>query len=281
LAPNQRLILRLGKEPVPDHEHNDDQPPQAESQEWSPGMCDGDCRHGGDFPELGRNRSLFAPSTQIIPRSRQVNRRFVDTTGVAIYLLAQEPLKRFQDAMDRPGSGYHHSRGPKTAFDLRPRMDKSDRNEVTHDVSETESRGGRVLPMAYRFRFTLGQLMGFIAISALLTANAIFISRGNFTFLSLISAALSCVWLGVLFSNRRLSGWIWVWIAGYTAPLLWWGGQALAFVLLPSPYYSHNAFLAIQTTLSLRCSLLGLLGFAMTFRDIRHRLAIYEDASST
>ena len=38
-----------------------------------------------------------------------------------------------------------------------------------------------------------------------------------------------------------------------------------------------NTLLAIQTTLSLLCSLLGLLGFAMTLRDIRHRLAIYEN----
>ena len=50
--------------------------------------------------------------------------------------------------------------------------------------------------MPYRFRFSLGQLMGFIAISALLTANAIFISRGNFTFLSLISAGLRLCWTG-------------------------------------------------------------------------------------
>ena len=132
--------------------------------------------------------------------------------------------------------------------------------------------------MPYRFRFSLGQLMGFIAVSALLTANAIFISRGNFTFLSLIGAGLSCAALGVLFYNRRLSGWIWVWIAGQSGPLLWWGGQALAFVLLPSPHYSNNTYLAIQITLSLACSLLTLLGFAMTLRDIRRRLAIYEDA---
>ena len=132
--------------------------------------------------------------------------------------------------------------------------------------------------MPYRFRFSLGQLMGVIAISALLTANAIFISRGNFTFYSLIVAGLSCAGLGVLFYYRRLSGWIWVWIAGLAGPLLLWGFQAMTFVLLPSPYYSNNTFLAIQTTLSLGCSLLTLWGFAMTLRDIRRRLAIHEDA---
>ncbi len=132
--------------------------------------------------------------------------------------------------------------------------------------------------MPYRFRISIGQLMGVIAFSALLTANAIFISRGNFTFLSLISAGFSCAFLGVLFYNRRLSGWIWVWIAGQTGPLLWWAGQALTFLLLPSPHYTTNTYTAIQITLSLVFSLLTLLGVAMTLRDIRRRLAIYEDA---
>ena len=135
--------------------------------------------------------------------------------------------------------------------------------------------------MPYRFRFSLGQLMGFIAISALLTANAIFSSQGNFAFNFLISAGLLCAGLSVLFYNRRLSGWIWVWIAGQAGPLLEWGGQAMASVLLPSPQYSSTTYLAINATLNLVWSLLTLLGFAMTLRDIRRRLAIYEDAPST
>jgi hypothetical protein len=133
--------------------------------------------------------------------------------------------------------------------------------------------------MPYRFRFSLGQLMVLIAISALLTANAIFISRANFTFTSLISAGLSCAGMGVLFYNRRLSGWIWVWIAGQVWPLIWLAAEALTFVLRLSPYYSNPTPLAIPLTLGLVCSLLNLLGFAMTLRDIRRRLAIYEDAA--
>jgi hypothetical protein len=132
--------------------------------------------------------------------------------------------------------------------------------------------------MPYSFRFSLGQLMGVIAISALLTANAIFISRGNFTFYSLISAGLSCVGLGVLFYNRRLSGWIWVWIAGQAGSLLWWAGQSLGWALLPSPRHSNNTYLAIQLTVNSAFSVLTVLGVAMTLRDIRRRLAIYEDA---
>ncbi len=133
--------------------------------------------------------------------------------------------------------------------------------------------------MPYRFRFSLGQLMGVIAISALLTANAIFSSRGSFTFFSLIGAGLSCAGIGVLFYNRRLSGWIWVWMAGHAGPLVWWAAMAMAFVLRPSSYYSNDIFLAIQTTLSLACSLLALLGFAMTLRDLRRRLAIDIDGT--
>jgi hypothetical protein len=133
--------------------------------------------------------------------------------------------------------------------------------------------------MPYRFRFSLGQLVGVIALPALLTANAIVISRGNFAFLSLISAGLSCMGLGVLFYNRQLSGWIWVWSAAQAGPLLWFAGDALVFVLRPSPYYSNNSYIAIQITLGFVCSLLALLGFAMTLRDIHRRPAIYEEAS--
>ena len=131
--------------------------------------------------------------------------------------------------------------------------------------------------MPFRLRFSLGQLMGFIALAALLTANAIFISRGNFMFFSLFSFALSCAGLGVLFYHRRLSGWIWVWIAGQAEPLLWLAGSAVVFVLRQSLFdSSNNAYQAIQATVHLGCSFISLLGIAMTLRDIRRRLAIYE-----
>jgi hypothetical protein len=132
--------------------------------------------------------------------------------------------------------------------------------------------------MPHRFRFSLGQLMVLIALSALVTANAIFVSQGNFTFFALIGACIGCAGLGVLFYNRRLSGWIWVWMAGQAGPLFWLAGEAVAVLQIPTTYYSNNTHLAIQTTLALVCSLLTLLGFAMTFRDIRRRLANYADA---
>jgi len=44
--------------------------------------------------------------------------------------------------------------------------------------------------MGHRFHFSIGQVMGLIALSALLMANAIFVTQGNFTFYSVFSAAI-------------------------------------------------------------------------------------------
>ena len=55
--------------------------------------------------------------------------------------------------------------------------------------------------MPHRLRFSIGQLMGVIALSALLTANAVFISRGSFWFIALSGVVLSCAAVGVLFSR--------------------------------------------------------------------------------
>jgi hypothetical protein len=83
--------------------------------------------------------------------------------------------------------------------------------------------------MPYRFRFSIGQLMGLIAVSALLTANAMFVSQGNFTFYSLIAAAMRCAGVGVLLFNRGLSRWMWVWIAGEAGPLFLFEREDPAF----------------------------------------------------
>ena len=132
--------------------------------------------------------------------------------------------------------------------------------------------------MPASFRFTLGQLMGLVAIVALLMANASFITHGNYRFTSLISTAIECAVLGVLIYHRRLSAWIWVSIIGQGGQLLWLLMATLQGVLLSSPLYSDNIFLAIQLTVSLLASLLFVLGFAMTLQDLGRRLAIYENA---
>ena len=48
-----------------------------------------------------------------------------------------------------------------------------------------------------------------------------------------------------------------------------------------SPLFSNYTFVAIQMSLYLVCSLLTVVGFAMTFRDIRRKLAFYENAPSS
>jgi hypothetical protein len=132
------------------------------------------------------------------------------------------------------------------------------------------------MSMHYRFRFSIGQLMGLIALSALLIANGVFMSQGNFAFHTVLVAAILFAGIAVLLYNRRLSRWMWVWIAGQSGPLL-------MFVLpwLLGPLVSGYNGAAISLNLDLGCSLLTVVGFAMTFRDIRRKLAIYENAPET
>jgi hypothetical protein len=127
--------------------------------------------------------------------------------------------------------------------------------------------------MHYRFRFSIGQLMGLIAVSALLIANAVFATQGNFTFHTMLAAAIILAGLGVLLYNRRLSRWMWVWIAGQSGPLLVMTLQPL----LNSLFFSFN-FVALALSLYLVCSVLTLVGLTMTLRDIRRKLAMHENA---
>ena len=131
--------------------------------------------------------------------------------------------------------------------------------------------------MPFKLRFSLGQMMAFIALSALLIANVLFITHGSFFFHSLLAAVMSCAGIAVLLHHRRLSAWMWVWIAGQAWPMLMMAVAGLRDVLVSWPNY--DGFLAIQLTLGLVCSLLTLVGFALTLRDVRRRLAIYESAA--
>jgi hypothetical protein len=127
--------------------------------------------------------------------------------------------------------------------------------------------------MRYMFRFSIGQVMALIAVSALLMAHAIFVNQGYFTFYTVLIAAILFAGLGVLLYNRRLSRWMWVWIGGESGPLLLLTLQALL-----SPLFSNYSFVEIDMSLYLVCSVLTVLGSAMTLRDIRRKLAIYENA---
>jgi hypothetical protein len=64
-----------------------------------------------------------------------------------------------------------------------------------------------------------------------------------------------------------------VWIAGQSGPLL-----VMPALALLGPLFSNRPIVAIQLSLYLVCSLLTIVGFTMTLRDIRRKLAIYENA---
>src|SRR5262245_1029392 len=124
------------------------------------------------------------------------------------------------------------------------------------------------MSMHYRFRFSIGQLMGSIALSAFLIANAIFMSQGSFAFHAVLIATILLVGIGVLLYNRRLSQWMWVWIAGQSVPLFM---IPLQWLLIPLA--SNYNTVAISVSLNLAGSLLTIVGFTMTFRDIHRKLA--------
>jgi hypothetical protein len=125
--------------------------------------------------------------------------------------------------------------------------------------------------MNYRFRFSIGHVMGLIALSALVMANAIFVTQGSFTFHIVLIGAILFAGVGVLLYNRRLSRWMWVWIAGESGPLL-----IIALQALLSPVFLNLSPVALIMSLNLVCSFLITAGFTMTLRDIRRKLASAE-----
>jgi hypothetical protein len=130
--------------------------------------------------------------------------------------------------------------------------------------------------MHFRFRFSIGQAMGLIAVSALVIANAIFVNQGSFTFHAVLVSGILLAGIGVLLYNRRLSRWMWIWIAGQTGSFLVMPLQAF----LSRLFFDYN-FVAITLSLYPVCSVVTVVGIAMTLRDIRRKLAIHENAPSS
>jgi hypothetical protein len=123
----------------------------------------------------------------------------------------------------------------------------------------------------YWFRFTLGQVMVLIAVSAFFLAAAIFSSRGQYFNLALLHAIVGCVGLGVFLYNRRLSKWMWAVIVGYVGPTPL-DFTVQLFTNLTSQN-SYNLYLIINTIEHTLFSIIFVAGIAMTFRDIRERFA--------
>jgi hypothetical protein len=138
------------------------------------------------------------------------------------------------------------------------------------------------MSIPYKFRFRLDQSMVFIAISALFMAATISSSHGNHIYLILPSVLAGCAGLGVLVYNLKLSGWMKVVIVGYFGPTLLGIAEGLVIMFLPTFFAGTLLPTAYLTTVNLIvqgiCSLFFVVGLAMTFRDIRRKLAICEDA---
>jgi hypothetical protein len=93
-------------------------------------------------------------------------------------------------------------------------------------------------------------VVGFVAVCL---AAIAFEVNGQYGYLIALSYGISLAGMGVLLYNVRLSGWLWIAIAGYAGPFL------LGML-------GHVVSLGIASTL------LFVLGLAMTFRDVRRKL---------
>jgi hypothetical protein len=127
-----------------------------------------------------------------------------------------------------------------------------------------------------RFRFTLGQLMGVIAVSAVFLAATTLSISGHHTYLSLLSFGVSLAGLAVLLYNVRLSGWMWVATVGYAGPLLLSIFMSLASVWSPGSL-NGDLIMTLHLAPGSVFALLFVVGLAMTFRGVRRRLASRED----
>jgi hypothetical protein len=135
--------------------------------------------------------------------------------------------------------------------------------------------GGITMSAPSGFRFTLGQLMGVVAVSAVFLAVTTLSISGHHTSLFVISFSISLAGIAVFLQNVRLSRWIWVALAGYAGPLLLTMILNLASAMWPS---SLHGDLIVTLHLAPRTlfSFLFVAGMAMAFRDVRRRLASRE-----
>jgi hypothetical protein len=136
--------------------------------------------------------------------------------------------------------------------------------------------GGSSMSAPSRLRFTLGQLMVVIAGSAVFFAAATFSLTGQYMYLVAFSYLTSLAGVVVLLYNVRFSGWMWFALAGWAGPMLSSTLLNFASAMSPSVAAGH-IFLTVHLALNSLFSILVVLGLAITFRDLRRRLASRED----
>jgi hypothetical protein len=120
---------------------------------------------------------------------------------------------------------------------------------------------------ARKSRFSLGDLMIFIALGAIYAAPYL---DGPYRLAYNIPAfVVGCLGLAVLVAHRRLSPWMWVIVVGLVSDSLFHLGRQVARSDPPGPLGS-----VIEGSLG---SLFYVLGLGMTLRDVRRRLEALED----
>jgi hypothetical protein len=129
----------------------------------------------------------------------------------------------------------------------------------------------------YGFRFTLGQLMGVIAVTAVFLAATIFSINGQNIYLALLYHIIALSAIGVFLYNIRLSRWMWIVIVGYAGPIFW--GIIMSVMYAVWPALIPDAFMMTASfTPKSVFSLLFVVGLAMTFQDVRRTLTSRENA---
>lgn len=127
-------------------------------------------------------------------------------------------------------------------------------------------------------RFTLRQLMIVIAVSAVYFAAMTFGIAGEYMYLVVFSYAVTLAGAGVLLYNVRLSGWMWVALAGYVGPVLI--GILMNVARATTPFsLDGRVLVTVHLALNGVFSLVFIVGLASTFRDITRRLTSREAAT--
>jgi hypothetical protein len=120
---------------------------------------------------------------------------------------------------------------------------------------------------SHKIRYKLGQLMGIIALTAILLAAMPKDVGGAQWILQLIARMIALAGVSVLVYNIRLSGWIWVAVVGYAGPML-----ILIFDLPRLSVWRSAQVLTVSSALHDIFSLLFVVGLALAFRDVRREL---------
>lgn len=136
------------------------------------------------------------------------------------------------------------------------------------------------MPIPGGFRFTLGQAMAVTAIVAVLLAAALADPFGSsFSAMFWVSTAVHLAGAGVCVYNLRVSRGIWLVLVGYLGQWITESAMRLVLAVWPSLFNSSAISNVVRVTwvANTTFSLVFVAGLAVTFRDLRRRLATSEE----